>query len=37
MRLRPGAATCAATIAVASGPDYRGRIAGDSGPTAFAV
>jgi len=37
MRLRPGAATCAATIAVAGGPDYRGRIAGDSGPTAFAV
>jgi signal transduction histidine kinase len=37
MRLRPGAATCAAAIAVASGPDYRGRIAGDSGPTAFAV
>ena len=37
MSLRPGAATCAATIAVAGGPDYRGRIAGDSGPTAFAA
>src|SRR6202035_15672 len=37
MRLRPGTATCAATIAVAGGPDYRGRIAGDSGPTAFAA
>jgi signal transduction histidine kinase len=37
MRLRPGAATCAATIAVAGGPDCRDRIAGGSGPTAFAV
>src|ERR1700736_4521387 len=37
MRLRPGAATCTAAIAVAGGPDYRGRIAGDSGSTAFAV
>jgi len=24
MRLRPGAATCAAVIAVAGGPDYHG-------------
>ena len=37
MRLRPGAATCAAAIAVAGDPEYRGRIAGQSGPTAFAA
>ena len=37
MRLRPRAATCTATIAVAGGPDCRDRIAGGSGPTAFAV